>query len=508
MSGQSMTEYIMVALAERVTHDLAATTGWALSVDEQAALLKIRATDRKPRRAVGAALGARAAQIAKQEAHVVGGLFIAVDPKDDGLAGWYAKQDFQPLGGKRRFRDDRETRRTASHSLRNASTGSIPSESRRRGSRGIFPTMICDMLLRDKSRFFLPLVLVAALGAVVPTGAPTRDHLRRTSVDIYFIDVEGGQSTLIVTPDDESLLIDAGFPGDGTFASVPGDPAKARDAQRILAAARDAGIRRIDHLMLTHYHADHAGGVPELAHLIPIAQFIDHAPPLAEANAAVAGTQGVYDRYVKLRASSPHLSPKPGDALPIKGVNVTVLSSVGATITSPVGGSGAPNPACVGTGLPAQEKAENPRSLGVVVQFGAFRFLDLGDLTGPPLFALTCPRDLIGKADVYLVAHHGGGDAADPALFATVKPRVSLFNNGATKGGAPETFATLRAMPTISVWQLHRSMTSGAINAADDRIANLDESTSAWIKLSARRDGSFAITNGRTGATTSYPVRN
>jgi beta-lactamase superfamily II metal-dependent hydrolase len=357
----------------------------------------------------------------------------------------------------------------------------------------------------------LSVLLLAAIVPIVPI-APTRVTTHATAprqtLDIYFIDVEGGQATLLVMPDDESFLIDAGFPGDGTFASTPGDPAKARDAQRILAAARDAGVRRIDHLMLTHYHADHAGGVPELAQLIPITEYIDHAAPLPEADVAVPGTQGVYDRYVRLRASSAHLDPKPGDRLPIKGVEATVLSSLGATIEKPLGGSGAPNTACAGQGRPAQEKTENPRSLGVAVQFGTFRFLDLGDLSGPPLFALTCPADLIGAADVYLIAHHGGADAADAALFATVKPRVAVFDNGARKGGAAETFATLQAMPAIDVWQLHRSAATGVVNAGDDRIANLDESTSAWIKVSARRDGSFTVTNGRTGATTSYAARN
>ena len=358
-----------------------------------------------------------------------------------------------------------------------------------------------------RSLFVLLVAASAAACASFWSGAPGPARGVRTTLDIYFIDVEGGQATLLVTPDGESFLVDAGFPGTGTFASTPAAAAQARDPQRILAAVRDAGISRIDHMMVTHYHADHAGGVPELAQLLPIAEFIDHAAPLPEAEAAVAGTRGVYDRYMATRGSAPHRDPKPGDRLPLKGVDVTVLSTLGATIRTPVGGSGAPNPACAGPGLPAQDKIENPRSLGVAVQFGAFRFLDLGDLSGPPLFALTCPADLIGRADVYLVAHHGGVDAADPALFATVKPRVAVFNNGAQKGGAAETFATLRTMSVIDVWQLHRSAAAGADNAPDARIANLDESTSAWIKLSARRDGSFTFTNGRTGTTASYPAQ-
>ena len=347
-------------------------------------------------------------------------------------------------------------------------------------------------------------------GLVAPLAAlhTPRVLAARGTFDIYFIDVEGGQSTLMVTPGGQSFLIDAGFPADGTFASTSGDPTEARDAQRILAAAHDAGIQRIDYLMLTHYHADHAGGVAELAQLLPITTFIDHEAPTPEAEAGVPGTQAIYDGYVRRRGFAAHISPKPGDKLPIKGIDAYVVSSVGSTLSSPLKGahaaSGTPNAACAGAGLPAQEKTENPRSTGVRVQFGKFSFLDVGDLSGPALFALTCPTDMIGLADVYLIAHHGGVDAADPAMFKSIKPLVAIFNNGSTKGGAAETLATLRRLPSIDSWQLHRSLNAGAINVADERIANLTESTNAWIKLSAKADGSFTITNARTGASKSY----
>ena len=324
------------------------------------------------------------------------------------------------------------------------------------------------------------------------------------TLDIYFIDVEGGQATLMVTPTGESFLVDAGFPGDGTFASKPGDPAQARDAQRILAAARDAGVRQIDHLMLTHYHGDHMGGVIELSQLLPIRHFIDHSAPSAEAEVGVPGTMALYNAYVALRASGTHTEPKPGDRLPLGGVDVVVLASAGEVLGAPLAGAGQPNPACTGTGEPAQEKTENPRSTAIRVQFGAFRFLNVGDLSGAPLFA-TCPTNLIGTADLYLIAHHGGNDGADPSLFAAVKPRVAIFNNGPRKGAQARTFATIRGIPTLDAWQLHRSGNPGVENVPDARVANLDESTSAWIKVSARPDGSFTVTNGRTGQTTAYP---
>jgi len=328
------------------------------------------------------------------------------------------------------------------------------------------------------------------------------------TLDIYFIDVEGGQSTLIVTPAGESLLVDAGFPGDGTFDSKPGDPSRARDAQRIVAAARAARLTRIDNLLVTHFHADHAGGVPELAQLLPIGTFIDHdtVPAVAETN--VAGTLAMFEAYAAVRAKGKHLVPKPGDRLPLKGVQSIVVSASGSALTRPLRGAGARTPGCAATAPPAQEVNENPRSTGFRLQFGAFRFLDLGDLSGAPLFALACPASLVGPVDVYLVAHHGGLDAADPATFAAFAPRVAVVNNGANKGGSPEIFRAMRQAAGLEdVWQLHRSRIEGSQNYADDRIANLDDTSADWIKVSAKEDGSFTVTNGRTGAAKAYPAR-
>jgi competence protein ComEC len=341
-------------------------------------------------------------------------------------------------------------------------------------------------------------MLLAALLAVSLTGAQT------PALTIYFVDVEGGQATLIVTSSGESLLIDAGFAGDGTFASKPGDPSKARDAQRILAAARDAGVKQIDYLLLTHFHADHGGGVAELSQLLPIKTFIDHGQPGPGAFAAVTGTQDTYDRWAAARASGKHLEPKPGDILPLKEIEAVIVASAGAVLTKPLAGAGQQNPACIGAGVAASEKTENPRSTGVRLQFGAFRFLDLGDLSDAPLFSLACPVNLIGTSDVYLVSHHGANDASDPSLFKAVNPLVAIFNNGRTKGAQKDALATAASMPSIDVWQLHRTSNAGAVNVDDARIANLDETTSAWIKIVAKKDGSFTVTNGRTGVTKSY----
>lgn len=350
---------------------------------------------------------------------------------------------------------------------------------------------------------FIIALLGVAVAATALISAPIVARAAAKTLDIYFIDVEGGQATLIVTPAGESFLIDAGFPGDGTFASKPGPPAQARDAQRVLAAARDAGVTKIDYLMLTHYHADHAGGVVELAQLLRIGTFIDHSAPNADAETAVPGTQAVYDGYVAVRAKGKHIEAKVGERLPINGIEAIVIATEEVGLAKPLAGAGQTNPACAGTGVPAQEKTENPRSTAVRVQFGKFRFLDVGDLSGPHLFALTCPVNLIGESDVYLVAHHGGADGSDSSLFAAVKPLVAITNNGPRKGAQAPTLATIRQM-SIDGWQLHRTLNRGAENMPDERIANLDETTSAWIKVSANADGSFTVTNGRTGVSKSY----
>lgn len=347
-------------------------------------------------------------------------------------------------------------------------------------------------------------IAAATQAAAVPYG---HGGSLADTLDIYFIDVEGGKATLVVTPTGESLLLDAGFAGEeGRFDSKPGDPAKARDPQRILAAARDAGLSRIDHMLVSHYHADHFGGVIELSQLIPIVEYIDHSAPSEAAEARVPGTLALYEQYVALRSAARHRPAVAGDHFSIGDVAVDVVASDGVVLQKPLPGGGAPNGACSGGGVPAQEHTENPNSTAVKLTFGGFTYLDVGDLSGPPLHALTCPVNLLGQVDAYSIAHHGGADGSDPAIFAATTPRVAMFSNAGRKGAQAETFNTLRQFG-VDGWQLHRTTNPGAENMPDRQIANLDMTTSAWIKLSANRDGSFTVTNGRTGETVSYPAR-
>jgi competence protein ComEC len=326
------------------------------------------------------------------------------------------------------------------------------------------------------------------------------------ALEIYFIDVEGGQSTLVVTPEKHSLLIDAGWASDGKGFN-PGDPTKARDANRIVAAARDAGISQIDYLLVTHFHTDHFGGVSELAQLLPIRGFVDHGAPHPRASETSADTRDAFALYSALRSKggAQHLEPRPGDRLPWKDVEITVVSSAGATLAAPLPGAGATNAACPQQPIPAGDPDENPRSTGVLVSFGKFRFLNVGDLSGQPLLDLVCPRNKVGPVSAYLTAHHGAADAAEPATFAALQPRVVMMNNALRKGGQRAMFEVLHRAPGIeNVWQLHASADAGDLNFPADYIANVDDSGAYWIKLVANADGSFRVLNGRTKQSKQY----
>jgi competence protein ComEC len=351
-------------------------------------------------------------------------------------------------------------------------------------------------------KFRLPSACLIALLPLAPAQGVTAKTL-----EIYFIDVEGGQSTLLVTPERQSFLVDTGWAGNGTPGSKPGDPSQSRDAKRIVDAAHDAGIKQIDYLLITHFHPDHDGGVVELAQLIPIRHFIDHSTLPAEAQKD-APTKAAFESYLAIRTKAQHIEPRPGDRLPLRGIDAIIVTSAASTITQPLAGAGEVNTACDHPSPPPGEPIENPRSTGVVVTFNNFRFLDVGDLTGQPLFDLACPKSLIGPVDAYLVAHHGGADASDPATFAAFKPRVAIMNNGLKKGGAQVTYEALHHVPGLEdVWQLHRSEAAGDKNFPAERIANLDESTAHWVKLTANADGSFRVLNGRTGEWKNYPAR-
>ena len=315
------------------------------------------------------------------------------------------------------------------------------------------------------------------------------------SLQIYSIDVEGGQATLMVSPSGQSLLIDTGWPG-----------SEGRDADRIMAAAHEAGLKQIDFVLITHYHRDHVGGVPQLVDGIKVGTFVDHGPNME--NSAVTRTD--YSAYEKAIAGHAHVVVKPGWALPIKDIEIRVLTAAGDHISSPLPNAGEANPYCSGEPTASEDNSENARSVGVLVTFGKFRFLDLGDLTKKKEFELMCPNNMIGTVDLFLVSHHGLDQSNSKALVWGLHPRVAIMNNGARKGGSPTAWKIVHDSPGLEdLWQLHYAAESDRDHNVDpDHIANVKENCEGkYFKVAAENDGTFAVTNGRTGQQKTYPKK-
>jgi beta-lactamase superfamily II metal-dependent hydrolase len=360
--------------------------------------------------------------------------------------------------------------------------------------------------------------LLAPIVVALAVSSPRAQSDSSKTLDIYVVDVEGGNATLFVSPAGESLLIDSGNAGAGAV----------RDAERIVAAAKAAGITRIDTLITTHWHGDHYGGMAELAARMPIRTFIDHGANVQPAPATDDFLQKVYPQ---LYAKGQHRVAKPGDRIPMIGLNVTIVSSAGEMIKSPLPGGGTPNPACANF-KPGDGNAEDPMSVGTSVTYGRFRTVHLGDLTKQKEFELLCPANRIGIVDVFLGLHHGV-DSSNSEVIHGLHPRVAIMNNGTRKGAPPEVMKVVFSSPGLEdLWQMHFSQLSGQEYTVPGMfIANLldDPSTSMpiapiaaplpgpgaapppvhngqayWIKVAARSDGSFTVTNTRNQFSKTY----
>jgi competence protein ComEC len=361
---------------------------------------------------------------------------------------------------------------------------------------------------------------VAGLAAVVAAGSGCAFAQARTTLDVYVVDVEGGNATLFVAPSGQSLLIDT-----GNF----GPEASVRDAERIMAAAKDAGLTQIDHLITTHWHGDHFGGMAELAKRIPIREFIDHGPNVQPAPAADGFLKDVYP---KLYANAKHTVAKVGDKIAVAGLDVTVVTSAGETLKTPLPGAGATNPYCANF-KPGDNNAEDPMSVGTYITFGKFRTMHLGDVTKNKEFELMCPVNRIGALDAFLGLHHAVNTSSSEVIVHALHPRVIIVNNGTRKGAQPDVMKVLFSSPGLEdLWQIHFSQLSGQEYTVPGMfIANLLDQPSAampvapiaapapgpntppppahngpayWIKLSAKMDGSFTVTNARNGFTKTY----
>jgi beta-lactamase superfamily II metal-dependent hydrolase len=316
------------------------------------------------------------------------------------------------------------------------------------------------------------------------------------ALDIYFIDVEGGAATLIVTPARESLLVDTGW-------ERPDD----RDAKRIAAVAQQAGVQRIDYLLTTHYHRDHWGGLASLLKQMPVGKFLDHGRrlELAEDTANFPRLNAAY--LAASKEQSQALGP--GDAIPLRGVKVRVLASDGKTVRR----QKPANPRCANAKLDKDDPSDNARSAGFILEYGRFRFLNLGDLTWNVEHELVCPGDAIGRIHLYQVTHHGAANSSNPVLVDTIAPQVAVINNGPRKGGHPDVLERLRRVPGIeAIYQLHRNVdVSGQQNTVPDLIANLDppdQCAGRFVKASVAPGGrEFSLTNSRTGISRTFAVR-
>ena len=375
--------------------------------------------------------------------------------------------------------------------------------------------------------------LFATVAAVSPLSA--QDQAKRVSsdparrpptADFYFIDVTLGNATLIVSPAGETMLLDT---------------STARTAGRVFETAKAAGVQRIDHLLLTHYHDDHFGAAAALAEKIPVGEFIDHGPSV-ESNKDDAWWQArrgpwfkpgkgqLYDEsvaaYEKARAKSRHRIAKAGDVLPVKGLLVQVLTAGGKVIEKPVKGAGGANAVCSSFERRAPDDAEDAQSIGVLVTFGKFRFVYLGDLSWNESGALFCPEDKVGPVDAYVVTHHAqsfprsmgdyywGLSACPPCELAALRPRVAILSLGSFghRGGDDEAIKVVRNSPGLEdLWQTEKVIEGGERehNVPDDFIAFVGrrDDTARFIKLSANADGSFTVFNSRSQFSKHYPAR-
>jgi len=363
--------------------------------------------------------------------------------------------------------------------------------------------------------------------------------------DMYFIDTEGGLSALYVSPTGETMLLDTGNPGD-------------RDLNRILDVLKDAGAKQIDYMVITHYHVDNVCSYQDLYEKIPMKHFIDHGE---DRDNQAPGFYAWYTEMLKKPGVGPHMIAKPGDKIPIKGLNVEVLTADGKVLKKPIAGApgaGKPNPACASyKKQDPNTDLDNAASLALVMQYGKFRTVNMGDFVYNEEGDLMCPNNPIGTIDLYLTSHHGTDQSGSAALVHALQPRVAIMHNGTRKGGALPVYHVLQTSPGLEdLWQLHWSYTGGLENnPAGVFIANMEDpatlgnflanppaprggggfsgagrgagggsgrggrggggfggaaqahSPAYYIKVSAMPDGSFTVTNTRNNFSKTYAAR-
>jgi competence protein ComEC len=326
------------------------------------------------------------------------------------------------------------------------------------------------------------------------------------TMNVYAIDTEGGKAMLTISPSGETLLVDLGWTDSGM---------RPASTAHIVEALKAIGVKRIDHLVLSHYDIDHIGDVPKFVEAIPVGHVYDHGDiQLAKVDDPRWARMGEiakarFDAYAAIRGRIGHTVLKPGDKVPIKGIDVQVIHAGGKWITKPLPGAGAPNPACA-TAKQADlvsRDLEDDASIGLLYTFGKFRMYDPADLEAHNAHELVCPNNPIGKVDVYNINVHGQSKGYSAAMVSALDAPVIVEFNGNRKGGDADVWTNLRSLPArADIWALHFNDPAGPEkNPPPDQIANLPgEDGMKNLRISADANGTFTVTNERNGFRKTY----
>jgi competence protein ComEC len=351
-----------------------------------------------------------------------------------------------------------------------------------------------------------PLLALALLACVA-----VRADQKTKTLDVYWVDSEGGGSTLIVTPENESVLIDTGNPG-------------GRDPGRIVAAAKAAGLTKIDHVMITHWHGDHYGGAAEVAQQLPFGTLYERPIPDGDPDGRAQSTWSVQSKSYRAIAAK-RVTLAPGVMIPLKSgggrapkLELRCLAADQKFVEPTAAQKGAKNPLTGSVPAKPVDTSDNANSAVFLLSFGSFRFFDGGDLTWNLEEKLVTPYNLPGVVDVYQTNHHGLEVSNNPILVQSLSPTVVVMNNGPQKGGQAGTFAAIKSAKSVQArYQVHKSFNvTGDENAPDEFIANhgnlirgeAAKCPANVIKMSVAPDGrSYTISVPSSGHTRTYQTK-